>query len=97
MGKENHSFMIKILEMPKKKIVSYSGDSFLFGYRRKKVKTDNALKIYEGTFDSIIKNGKYIEYNENHNKTFEGEFKNDKKMDKVLYIIMMEIKYMKVN
>ena len=78
-GKGKSFIYDKNIRNAKKKIDSYSGDSFLFGYRRKKVKTDNALKIYEGTFDSLIKNGKYIEYNENHNKTFEGEFKNDKK------------------
>ena len=37
------------------------------------------LKIYEGTFESLIKNGKYIEYDKNYSKIFEGDFKNDKK------------------
>ena len=45
-------------------------------------KSKYLLKIYEGTFEGLIKNGKFIEYNKNYEKTFEGEFKDDKKNGK---------------
>ena len=52
-----------------------------WGPSSKNVKNTNIylLKIYEGTFDGLIKNGKFIEYNKNLDKIFEGEFKDDKK------------------
>ena len=45
----------------------------------KSIEFKNLLKIYEGNFNSLIKNGKYIEYNSNKQKIYEGEYKNDKR------------------
>ena len=72
---------VKILAEPDKKCFSYN----LFGgynhpYYKNNTssnKNTNLLKIFEGTFINLEKNGKYIEYDKNNSKIFEGEFKND--------------------
>ena len=56
--------------------INGKGKSFIYN------KNDRKKKIFEGTFIGEIKNGKYIEYNEENHIVFEGEYKDDKREGK---------------
>ena len=55
--------------------INGKGKSFIYNKNGRK-------KIFEGTFIGEIKNGKYIEYNEENHIVFEGEYKDDKREGK---------------